>query len=136
MEPAVDEHDDREDPNRGGQGGDEGDEEVHDGRESEADGHEVAGVRTIREHRHEELRQSVGEEDGVGDDTDADRVHDVVVLEDGRHQGHVIADQVEARVADEDAQEDVGPPRLVGRSDTLSGKRRCRGRRRKEPEGA
>ena len=55
MEPAVNEHDDREDPNRGGQGGDESDEEVHDGREGEADRHEVAGVRTIREHRHEEL---------------------------------------------------------------------------------
>ena len=41
------------------------------------------------------------------------------------HQGDVISDEVEARVADEDAHEDVEPPGPVGRGNLFLGKGSC-----------
>ena len=43
----------------------------------------------------------------------------------GGHQGDVISDEVEARVADEDAHEDVESPGPVGRGNFFLGEGSC-----------
>ena len=129
LEPPVDEHEGGEQGNGSGDPGDGGNEQVHHRRQGEPQWHEVARVGAVREHGHEEFAQPVGEQYGVGNDADADGIHEAVFLQDGGNERDVVPDEVERRVSKEDSHEDVETPCLVCFVEALLGDAGCsRGR--------
>ncbi len=127
--PAVQHLNGGDDPQRGVQRLDEA-ERGHDrARQQQAEGQEVARVAAVGDRPHQELRQAVG--DGQPGERTAERrlgVLRVLFQDVGNREREVIADQVVARVADEDpgehppAQAPISRVHVFGRQ--RGGKRR------------
>ncbi len=99
-------------------------------RQQQAERHEVARVAAVGDRPHQELRQTIG--DGQSGEGTAERrlvVLRVLAQDVGNGEGEVVADQVIARVADEDAGEHPPAQPPIGRVNLRD--RQGRGNRRR-----